>query len=466
MHISKYARCFDIDGQHSLLLSSLTGAADILDVDGMNSWHNLTTDTNKTDEAFLSALEERGYVFRSQEREEQLFKDMGNAFHQARKSEVLRLAICPTYQCNLACKYCYEGQLPQTSSTSLIEEDVVHLFHVIDDTYSKRNQRISIELTGGEPLLPKNKAVVERVFAESVKRGYHVGVVSNGSCLASHFADLFRQFSKHISFVQVTMDGTPDIHNQRRVFRDGRGTFDYVSASLDFLVAHRIPTRLRVNIDSSNVSHLPQLAEIILARHWTVYGCLECDVAPVLDHRGNSKYPYLTSEPDLMSKVLELRAHDPNVRRVFRFRLFRSLQHVSSLIEGDKGFPSPCVQYCEANSPNFFVFGSDGFIYACGEAIGNPEFAIGRFLPTHEIWPEQEQRWRGRSIASIPACKECSIAGFCGGGCTFSAIVRHGSPDNAVCSGAMELLESYCRSLAQASIVTEDKVSASMAKTV
>lgn len=457
MYASKYARCFDIDDQQSLLVSSLTGAVDVLDANGRSAWLNLATNSGKTlDEALISVLQERGYAFSSPEMEAELLRDLENAFHSARKSEALRLAICPTYQCNLACKYCYEGELPQTSSTALVEEDVLQLFQVFDDIYSKRSQRVSIELTGGEPLLPKNKAVIERIFTESVKRGYSVGIVSNGVCLASHFADLFLQYAKQISFVQLTLDGAPDIHDLRRVFPNGTGTFEYITNSVDFLVAHSIPVRLRVNIDSSNVSHLARLAEIILQRGWLTNGCLGCDVAPVLDHRGDSKYPYLTPEPELMKEVSHLTSCDSRVRRVFHFRLFRVLQHISSVLEGDKGFPSPCFQYCEANSPNFFVFGSDGFIYPCGEAIGNPELAIGRFLPDHEIWPEKEQIWRGRSIASIPACRDCSIAGFCGGGCTFSALARYGSPNVGICSNAGELLEDYCRTLAQADIITEE----------
>ena len=454
MHISKYAQCFDIDDQHSLLLSSLTGAADILGTEGKDAWSNLVSgDGHATNQKFMSDLKERGYIFASPEAEAELCSNLEQAFHKARQKEVLRLAIAPTYQCNLACKYCYEGQLPQTSRETFTEKNILRLFQIFDSAYSERNQRVSLELTGGEPLLPGNRAIIEHVFTESVRRGYHIGAVSNGVSLASHFADLFVQFSQHISFVQVTLDGPPEIHNQRRVFPDGRGTFERIAASVDFLVANKIPTRLRVNIDSSNVSHLPELAEIVLQKGWLTNGCLQCDVAPVLDHRGNSKYPYLTPEPELMEKVWDLKFHDSRVEKVFRFRLFRALQHISSVIEDGKGFPSPCVQYCEANSPNFFVFGPDGFIYACGEAIGNPDFAIGRFLPDYEIWPEKEQLWRGRSIMSIPACKNCSIAGFCGGGCTFSSLIRYGTPNTEICSNAMELLQSYCHTLAHTGIV-------------
>lgn len=465
MHISKYVSCFDIDGPHSLLLSSLTGAADILDATSKKAWLDLTADNGSTpDQAFISGLLERGYVFPSQEAEAQLFARLVSAFHQARSSEVLRLAVCPTYQCNLACKYCYEGQLPQTSRAALTEKDVLHLFQVIDQAYGARKQRVSVELTGGEPLLPKNKAAVGRIFEESARRGYHIGAVSNGVCLASHFADLLLQYSTQVSFVQVTLDGPPDIHNARRTFANGGGTFDQVTASIDFLVDHNIPTRLRVNIDAANISQLSLLAEIVLQKGWLANGCLECDIAPVLDHRGYSAYAHLTPEPELMKRVWRIRSQDPRVQEVFRFRLFRVLQHVSGIIEEGRGFPSPCVQYCEANSPNFFIFGADGLIYACGEAVGNPEFAIGRFLPNYEIWPDKEQLWRGRSIASVPCCTDCSIAGLCGGGCTFSSLVRYGSPNVGICNGAMELLKSYCRTLAQAGIVDEDEVEAAAGK--
>lgn len=459
MHISRYANCFDIDDRQSLLISSLTGAADILDEESRNAWFGLVANTGTpTDPALIATLQERGYVFPSQEAETQLFAELRDAFEKARKGEVLRLAICPTFQCNLACKYCYEGQLPQTSTKALTEEDVLHLFEVIDSNYGTRGRRVSIELTGGEPLLPRNRAAVERVFTETARRGHHIGAVSNGVCLASHFADLFIRHREHMSFVQVTLDGPPAIHNNRRPFRNGAETFQHIANSLDFLVTHRIPTRLRVNIDSSNVMHLSELAELILQKGWLMNGCLECDIAPVLDHRGTSEYTHITSEPELMHQVWDLASRDPRIQRVFRFRLFRVLQHISGIVDGGKGFPSPCVQYCEANSPNFFVFGADGFIYACGEAIGNPEFAIGRFLPNYEMWPDKERLWRGRSIASVPSCRNCSIAGLCGGGCTYSSLVHGGSPDDHACGNAMELLRSYCRTLAGPCTFSGDKV--------
>jgi uncharacterized protein len=184
------------------------------------------------------------------------------------------------------------------------------------------------------------------------------------------------------------------------------------------------------------------------SRGWTDKGCVKCDLAPVLDHRGDRNYPYLVSEPELLESVQSLVWTDSHLGTIFEKQPFRILQHISSVIKGGKGFPSPCFQYCEANSPNFFVYGADGLIYPCGEAIGNPELAIGRFIPAHEIWPEKEKVWRTRSIVSIPECRNCNMAGFCGGGCTYSALIQHGSPHVGMCGHSHEVFELYCRTLA------------------
>jgi radical SAM protein with 4Fe4S-binding SPASM domain len=47
----------------------------------------------------------------------------------------------------------------------------------------------------------------------------------------------------------------------------------------------------------------------------------------------------------------------------------------------------------------------------------------------------------------MPECRECNIAGFCGGGCTFSAFIQHGSPNVGMCGQAREVLQYYCRKL-------------------
>jgi len=452
MYVSKYVICQNLDEDHVLITSSLTGAVDLLDSKGKATWLTLTSG-NKTgdlDKKLIARLRKRGYIYNSADEEAHLFGELAAAFQSSQHNYPFRFAICPTYQCNLACKYCYEGRLPQVSTLTLGEEHVEALFRSVDCISSSRGgQKATTELTGGEPLLPANKTLVEQIFIEASKRGHSVGVVSNGVCLASHFADLFLRYSKSFSFIQVTLDGPREIHDSRRPFRGGQGTFEAVVAAVDFLLAHDLPIRLRVNIDAQSITYLSELAKFMESKGWVGKPSLQCHLAPVLDHRGDKHYPYLLTEIDLLKAIEQLSWLDSSLGGIFQSHLLRVLQHVSSVVEGGNGFPSPCFQYCEANSPNFFVFGADGLIYPCGEAIGNPGMAIGCFLPAHELWAKKERLWRMRSIASIPECRECNIAGFCGGGCAFAAFAQHKSPNVGMCGQAHEVLRYYCQKLGE-----------------
>lgn len=451
MYPSRHALYVDIDDAHALIASSLTGAVDLLDAEGKADWRALAEGrAGGVDGGLVAALKERGYLFEAAEEEVRLFQELAATFNSPRPNQPLRFAVCPTYQCNLACRYCYEGELPQSSDLTLGEQDVDRLFEAIDYLYAARGgHKASVELTGGEPLLPKNKALVQRLFAESASRGFSIGIVSNGVCLSSHFADIFLEHSRSLSFVQVTLDGPASIHNARRPFRGGQGTFERIVDSVDFLLAQQVPVRLRVNIDPANIGSLIDLAHFMEEKGWPRNSSFGCLLAPVLDHRGDSRYPYLVPEHELSRAVTDLFSRQPQLRDLFQYQFLRVIQHITSVMGTGKGWPGPCFKYCEANSPSFLVFGAEGLIYPCGEAIANPELAIGRFLPAYEMWPEREALWRDRSIASIPACRNCSVAGFCGGGCTFAAIVQTGSPHAGMCGHSREVLHDYCRFLGQ-----------------
>ncbi|MBI2907019.1 MAG: SPASM domain-containing protein [Chloroflexi bacterium] len=452
MYLSRYVVYHDIDEDNALICSSLTGAVDLLDASGKAAWASLAVGSpSNIAPALLSALKRRGYVFRSPKDESRLFEKVAVS-SSPQDAQLLRITICPTYQCNFACKYCFEGELPQRSLTTLSSRDVDRAFEAIDRIRTGRQARTSIELSGGEPLLPRNKAIVEQLFAGAAARGCGIGVVSNGSCLASHFAPLFIEHARSLAFVQTTLDGPEDVHNSRRCFRNGRGSFQEVVASIDFLVQNEMPLRLRVNIDPQNVSRLPEIADLAESRGWTKSSAFQCMLAPVLDHHGDSEYPHLVPEVELLASLNGLMARDPRLGRIFKSSLFRVIQHISSVIKVGAGATVPMFHYCEANTPDFFVFGADGYVYACGEAVGNPQMAIGTFLPGYEIWPEKENVWRGRSVRTIDACRQCHIAGFCGGGCTFSALAQHGTPNVGMCAHAHETLRHYLGELAAAEL--------------
>ena len=42
------------------------------------------------------------------------------------------------------------------------------------------------------------------------------------------YYDLFNKYKNILNHIQITVDGIKEIHDQRRIFRDGRGSFDLI----------------------------------------------------------------------------------------------------------------------------------------------------------------------------------------------------------------------------------------------
>ncbi len=66
-----------------------------------------------------------------------------------------------------------------------------------------------------------------------------------------------------LSYIQVTLDGERKIHNKRRVFHDGSGSFDAIWQNIRLALEKQIEVYIRVNVDSDNLESLPALADLI-----------------------------------------------------------------------------------------------------------------------------------------------------------------------------------------------------------
>lgn len=65
----------------------------------------------------------------------------------------MEITIWLTYMCNLACTYCYEGNIKRTQSMSMETADRVMEFITYKINSLEKKEKINIVLYGGEPLL-------------------------------------------------------------------------------------------------------------------------------------------------------------------------------------------------------------------------------------------------------------------------------------------------------------------------
>jgi uncharacterized protein len=108
----------------------------------------------------------------------------------------------------------------------------------VDFFMRQRGKITDIKFFGGEPLL--NVPVIEDLCqyvnslheAGTLQRLPSWKLVTNGTVMNSCVAEVIRQFGIRVT---VSMDGPQDIHDQLRVYADGRGTYDDIIKNIRML---------------------------------------------------------------------------------------------------------------------------------------------------------------------------------------------------------------------------------------
>ena len=448
VYLTKKIVLYPLNDVYTLAINGVSGAVDILDQQTYQVIDNMSKEDNANipDEIRIK-LQERGYLFENHEEETNLIDRLYQFQRQFIASRPINFVICPTYGCNLRCTYCFLRRLHQNMEKNIRmnQEQIDATFKAIDTLKSLLGKKGSVQLFGGEPLLASNQRIVEEVLVKSRERDMKVSIVTNGVCVHL-FKNILAENKDMIKYVQITLDGPQEIHDQRRIFKKGEGTFFKIIKAVDLLLEMEIRVNLRVNVDLENVEASPKLISLMEEKGWSINRNFGSVLAPVTDHLNMKDLSNIGQEQDLLVRIQRLFAGDTQYFKDFvSLRTFRVLNHIGNIIEPGGLFQQdvPMLQYCEANNLEFYVFGPDGFIYGCPESIGRTEFAIGEFYPDFKLDTEKTALWKDRSILTIPECKECNVAAFCGGGCAYSALNAFGTTRKPACINSEGTLRAY-----------------------
>lgn len=438
MYTTKYLLIKKIDDRQSLLLNTLSGALDLIENRYVSQ---LATPDKIGDRQLLDTLRSRGYIYDSAADEERMLNFLFKKYAEEPASPVM--VVCPTHSCNLRCCYCFEGNLVASSKEKMHPDDIGRLFKAFKRIDPSTRH---LQLFGGEPLLPSTYQVVKGLIERAKRDDFMVDVVTNGVNVGL-FIELFKRYKGIFGSFQITLDGPREIHDQRRIFPSGKGTFDAIARNISLLLNNGLRVSVRVNVDAQNIDYLPQLADIFAEHGWIDSPNFHCALAPVNDHKGDLDHANLLTEDKVAGRFLELRRRHVNLSRV-NHQLFRTLDHIIKALALDgKRQSVPRFRYCESNNLDCYAFGADGYIYACSEALGERDQAIGKFRPKFELWPERVALWNNRSILTLRKCRDCNIATLCGGGCAFAALSLNGTQKEPVCQDAPKVVDSYLDSI-------------------
>ena len=112
-----------------------------------------------------------------------------------------------------------------------------------------------ITVTGGEPFLRKDFLDLLDALAAAKPR-VSFAILTNGTCIDAAMAARLRKLGPR--FVQVSIDGSRDVHDKIR----GCGTFDRAVEGLRHLVQQHIPTLISFTAHRGNFREFPKVAEL------------------------------------------------------------------------------------------------------------------------------------------------------------------------------------------------------------
>lgn len=308
-------------------------------------------------------------------------------------SSDMALTILPTRGCNFGCIYCYEQDRPNVLMNEQTEKAIVKF--VCSNSNLKR---LSVVWYGGEPLLNFDSMVRLTKMFKQLNIEYSAKIVSNGYLLTKEKANLMKDLA--IRNIQITFDGSEEIHNQRRFLLGGQPTYRKIMDNLKYLLSinKEITIDIRTNIDRRNKDD---------------YNKFYQDFKSEINDKRVTMYPGFVS--DLLSSECvspEFNISEGGYKAQFILDIFDKYG-----IEIKSFLPKYRRHSCVASKYFAFVIGPEGELYKCWRMVGNQKETIGNVNDGSFDMVKFSKYLIGADYTLDSKCLQCEFITLCGGGC-------------------------------------------------
>jgi uncharacterized protein len=320
-----------------------------------------------------------------------------------------RFVIMPTSYCNMACGYCGQVHRKQAVAQARAAATTARVRAAIEDPGV---DAVEVGWFGGEPLLGMRvlTQMSEEFIAAADASGtrYRAKMTSNGSLLTPRTIAVLHDRCR-LGALTITLDGPAEVHDRRRLMKNGRGTFWSTTRILaDALHSGAIPglkVVIRVNVDRENEDYIfdliADLALLGLGHPQT-----ELSLTPVHSW-GN----------DVSAIEVEAKRYAAREDEWLRFAHSAGLAVVA--------VPTTIKQVtCIATTRRGELIDSVGNVFSCTEHPLVPGYAERGRLGQVESLPEPGQRppgpfddWYEQVGSGRWPCGNCALLPVCGGRC-------------------------------------------------
>ncbi len=316
----------------------------------------------------------------------------------------LTISDAMTFACNMDCVYCFENQT-KNNNFSITTDDRLKLISNLIDIYKKEVSSLDYVFFGGEPLLNLN--YVEKV-CEYITKQYSGLVVdysftSNGTLIDDRFIDLCNRFM--FREIRITIDGTPRIHNSRRVMKNGNDSYELIMENINKLCLN---TNIRIVIntvldDDNTVCYLNMFNDLVKRFGNYILG----DKPKIVFNIGILCHPMIDTNHTLDKGT------NNTVGNINYYKLSEELIKRGATITSP--FYTP---HCMNSSEKTFTISPSGDIYKCVTGIGSKRFC----LSTYDEFNQNPTILIKNNIYQIERshrteCLSCEFLTMCNGGC-------------------------------------------------
>lgn len=352
------------------------------------------------------------------------------------RAESMSAYFLLTQSCSFSCIYCLNGcETYKKNENLLMSKEVA--FKALDVFASRirDNGCLEVVLFGGEPLLNWGLAKEIIIYCEervrprypSVNLQYHA--TTN---LGSLPADFVEWAQKYEISVLCDVDGTREVHNLHRPFRDGRPSFDKICDHIDQLVTAGTSVSLRTTVTGMNQQEILATTRL----HREIRGASSAFVpVNIVNSDGEILPDHMIPSVDVLcGSIQELYdCKEWELQNLFPFS-----SYIGNIAPGHR-----CVVGCGAPYGNTPVVDVNGDVYPCIYLVGIPSYRFGNVMdgtyPQMEILRDLGDELHVDRRAD---CKACNWRYLCGGGCPVQQLIIKGREEELT-----PRAHAYCKDL-------------------
>ncbi len=334
-----------------------------------------------------------------------------------RRTRECRITAVLNLDCNLACRYCFEGNRKGKHYMSADTAGALVEFALRNSI--ERGMDLAVDFYGGEPLLSLDliRDISRRLkrAAETKGVGYSSNLVTNGTLFTGKVAGELVELG--LKSAKITLDGPRENHDAWRPFVSGKGSFDVIMKNLKE-VCGMVKILTGGNYTRENYREFPRLLDTFPAEGITPDKLASVVFVPVSKTLEEYVLPEFSEgcvsqdEPWLTEAGIYLR--EETLRR---------------------GFATPKVvaSACFIENKHSFVVNHEGSLYKCPAFIGRKDLEVG------DLWSGVRDYRESHSLDvwKKDECLDCPYLPLCFGGCRLVRLIRDGAIDDVQCRKAL-----------------------------